>query len=92
MSYPRIDNPNCDFSSDSGCSLNAEVRLLPLGDSPHSGNIICCRTHHAHELRYRQERNRELGASVQFALPAWETLTVYDNSGTPERATARVEE
>lgn len=28
-------------------------------------------------MRWRKERNRELGTAYQFKLPDWETLEVY---------------
>jgi len=30
------------------------------------------------EIAYRRERNRELSPECAFALPAWESLKVYE--------------
>jgi hypothetical protein len=51
-----------------------EVRVLPLGAG---GNLILCYTCCQRELRWREQRNRELAEFAKFALPTWESLEVY---------------
>lgn len=67
-------NPNCD--NDKCSRSNGEIRVLPLGGS---ANALLCQTCFHHEIRYRQERNKELGEAFQFKLPTWESLKVYSN-------------
>jgi hypothetical protein len=68
-------NPMCDGGR---CHIDTgEVRVLPLGKSPHHGNLILCKPCFEHELNFRRERNRDLGKDAQFALPAWDSLEVY---------------
>jgi len=65
-------NANCDGSH---CTWpSGETRRLPYGGE---GNVILCRSCYEYELRWRRERNEELGPDAQFELPAWETLAVY---------------
>lgn len=59
---------------DHGHDTTHEVRLLPYGGG---GNIIVCLTHYNVEMKYRRERNRELGDANQFDLPTWHALKVY---------------
>ena len=49
------------------------VRLVPYP----GGNLILCRDCFAYEMRWRKERNRELGAATSFDLPSWESLQIY---------------
>jgi hypothetical protein len=65
-------NSNCD----GGCCLRSEgeVRVLPTGGS---SNLILCRACYEHELAWRRERNRELGAAFKFELPTWDSLEIY---------------
>lgn len=68
-------NPNCDggrCQNDSG-----EVRLLPTVGG---GNLILCRACYQYEIAYRRDRNRELAASAQFALPFWDVAEVYEGA------------
>jgi hypothetical protein len=65
------ENNNCDGS---GPHMPGEVRVLPIGGG---ANLILCRACHAHELRFRRERSRELADACQFDLPEWATLEVY---------------
>lgn len=68
-------NGMCDGSH---CKTAAgEVRVLPLGGG---ANLILCRACHRYELEFRRERNVTLGDFAKFALPAWETLEVYEVS------------
>lgn len=64
-------NPDCDGS---GPCTREPVRVLPTGGD---GNILLCWLCYMRELRYRIERNRELGPDCQFKLPAWENLRIY---------------
>lgn len=65
-------NNNCDGTH---CwAEDGEVRVLPLGGG---GNLILCRSCFEYEIRYRKERNKELGTAAQFDLPVWESLKVY---------------
>ena len=62
---------NCDGS---GPHEPGDVRVLPTGGD---GNMILCRNCYEREIRYRVDRNRELGDFAKFALPAWEALKIY---------------
>ena len=65
-------NPNCGGSH---CAFaDGPVRVLPTGGQ---SNAILCRSCFEHEMRWRKERNRELGTAYQFKLPDWGTLEVY---------------
>lgn len=69
-----MQNPNCDGAH---CTSSVgEVRLLPTS-KPCRSNAILCRACYSHEIRWRKERNRELGTSAQFDLPTWESLELY---------------
>ena len=57
-----------------------EVRLLPLSDEPHHGNVIVCRAHYKIELAFREERAKDTGRD-KWDFPAWETLKVYNVEG-----------
>jgi hypothetical protein len=67
-------NPNCDGS---GPCLKGEVRVLPLGTSPHHGNIILCKNCFRHEINWRYERNTELSRDCQFRTPEWLECKLY---------------
>jgi len=74
-------NPDCNGSH---CQQRTgEVRVLPTGGD---GNVILCRACFDHEIRWRRERNRELGDFAQFKLPAWEACEVY---GTAEETSMK---
>ncbi len=60
----------------SGPHSDGEVRIMPSGGD---SNLILCRRCWQHELFYRQDRNRYLGAGMQYKLPAWETAKVYES-------------
>lgn len=63
-------NPNCDGSS---CVEDtAETRRLPTGGN---SAVILCKACYSHEIRFREERNGELGFKA-FELPAWESLEI----------------
>ena len=65
-------NPNCDGVN---CiSEVGEVRLLPTGGD---SNAILCKACFNHEIRWRVERNKDLGITFQFKLPKWEELKIY---------------
>lgn len=72
-----MTNPNCDHEK--CASETGEVRVLPLTKDPHHGNLILCRACYAYELGWRIMRNKELSKEAQYALPAWESLKVYEN-------------
>ena len=67
-----MQNPNCD----GGVCLrhNGEVRVLPSGGD---SNLILCQACFFHEMNFRRERNKELGAAYQFKLPKWTELKIY---------------
>ena len=67
-------------------SATGEVRVLPSGGS---SNLILCRACFDHEIRWRRDRNRDLGRDAQFKLPTWDSLRVYDPSGNRTRGTRR---
>lgn len=69
-------NDNCDGSGP--CELG-EVRVLPLGSSPHHGNLILCSTCFEREIKYRRERNQELSKDCQYSLPSWWDCKVYNS-------------
>lgn len=66
----RTQNPSCDGAH---CRFSTgEVRVLPTScDS----NAILCRECYEHEIRFRKERNRDLGTAHRFLLPTWEKLS-----------------
>jgi len=66
---------NCDCDGSHCQKPDGEVRLLPTGGS---SNLILCHACYLHEIRYRKERNRDLGLTFQFSLPRWEDLEVYN--------------
>lgn len=68
-----MNNPNCDGNGPH--ALNQEVRLLPLSDEPHHGNLILCRECFSDEIRFRMARNSVV--ATPFDLPAWDSLKVY---------------
>jgi hypothetical protein len=71
-------NPNCDGGR---CrSSTGEVRVLPFGKTPEHGNGILCRACFDHEIRFRRERNLELGDFAKFDLPTWESLKIYETT------------
>ena len=72
-----MKNPNCD--NDKCTDPKGEVRVLPTGEQ---GNAILCRDCFRHELRFRVERNRELGEGCKFDLPTWDSLKVYKERET----------
>ena len=68
----KVHNPNCDSA---WCTAESgAVRLLPTGGD---SNAILCRACHYHELKWRKERNKDLGDFAKFKLPKWEELKVY---------------
>lgn len=66
-----MNNPMCGGS---GPCLEGEVRVLPTGGE---GNAILCPACFRREIRWREERNRELSKDCQFKLPMWPQLKVY---------------
>ena len=69
-----MNNPMCDGS---GPCAYGQVRVLPMGPSPHHGNVILCMSCFNKEIAWRRERNTELAKDCQFKLPAWTDLQVY---------------
>lgn len=53
-----------------------ELRILPSGGD---SNILCGKQGYEREMRYRQERNKELGDAFKFKLPKWEDLRIYQS-------------
>jgi hypothetical protein len=68
-----MKNPNCD--NDKCAHSYGEIRVLPYSND---GNLLLCKSCYYHEMKYRRERNKELGDSSKFKLPEWESLKVYD--------------
>jgi len=68
----RVTNPNCD--NDKCGRSSGEVRLLPTGGG---GNAILCHRCFNYEMSFRRVRIEE---GVEFDLPEWESLPVYDAS------------
>lgn len=68
-------NPNCD--GDHCTAPHGEVRVLPLGTSPHHGNLILCQSCFDYEIAYRRDRNRDLSPDCRFDLPDWKTLKIH---------------
>ncbi len=64
----------CDGS---GPHSGTETRRLPTGGD---GAVILCRRCYSHEMAWRRERNRDLGADAQFDLPSWESLKVVSHA------------
>jgi hypothetical protein len=75
-----MKNPNCD--NDRCRTEGGEVRRLPC-DAHSESAVIVCLACYAHEMNFRQERNRTLEPSAQFPRPAWETLAVYQAATEP---------
>jgi len=51
-----------------------EVRLLPVGSDD---NAVLCRSCYTREMIFRRQRNEDLPADSQFALPYWNELKIY---------------
>jgi len=68
-------NPMCDGTVARQCSADPEVRVLPI--TPGGSNAILCHAHYLYEIGWRRERNRDLGPTSKFDLPAWDYLKVY---------------
>lgn len=62
---------------DHGHETHGEVRVLPLGSTEYSSNLIVCRHHYGVEMAWRRERNKTLGESAKFELPKWADLKIY---------------
>lgn len=73
------DNPNCD-GGDCVTSIG-EVRVLPHGKNPNHGNSILCIACFHHEIRFREQRNKELSKDAQYDLPKWIDLKIYGGDG-----------
>lgn len=58
----------CDFDHDT----TEEIRRLPY--SIDGGNILVCRRHYEHEMKFRRDRHRD---GVPQDFPTWESLDVY---------------
>lgn len=82
-----MKNWNCDGS---GPCASGETRFLPLSRDCWQGGIILCHACYVHEIDFRRDRNRELEASCQFDLPAWESLKVYHAPDMTPARPARV--
>lgn len=72
---PQAEQNNCDGS---GPHALGTVKVLPTGGD---GNMILCRSCWLAEIRYRKERNRDLGDFAKFDLPTWESGKVYETGG-----------
>lgn len=73
--YAMPANDMCDGS---GPCSPGEVRVLPVGSSPHHGNMILCFSCFNREIAWRKERNRQLGKDCQFKTPFWNELKIYN--------------
>jgi len=72
----HYNNPRCDKQL--GICVEGEVRLLPTGGD---SNAIVCKSCYQHEIDWRQDMNdTERDYDEQFAIPAWESLKVYETS------------
>jgi hypothetical protein len=60
-------------------SENGEVRTLPLTLNGNS-NMILCQACHEHEMAFRQAENKR-GVAYPYAIPAWESLEIYNPGG-----------
>ena len=70
-----MQNPNCDGGGP--CAISSKtVKLLPTGGD---SNAILCFSCFCREIRYRIERNKDLGIDCKFDLPDWMDLKVYSN-------------
>jgi hypothetical protein len=68
-----MKNPNCDNNK---CAKPyGEIRVLPSG---RDSNLLLCKSCYYHEIKWRKQRNEELGDSCKFKLPTWEELKIYD--------------
>jgi hypothetical protein len=72
-----MTNPNCDgFGPCSG----EEVKALPIGRNPDSGNAILCKACFEREVAWRESMNSCLAKDCRFSLPAWDSMEVYHGS------------
>jgi len=82
------ENYNCDGS---GPHSAGTVKILPLSDEPHHGNLILCHADWNREMAYRRERNKEMRAlrtgGEPFAIIPWSKGKVY--SGNQRRKSGR---
>jgi hypothetical protein len=63
------ENPNCDGQGNRSCSINQEVRSLPLGGG---ANAILCKHHFEIEMAFRREQKRDA-----YDIVKWGSLTIY---------------
>lgn len=64
----------CDAACDGEGPHVGEIRVLPAWE--HS-NLLLCRHCFTAEIQWRAERNATLEPKNHYALPAWETLDIY---------------
>lgn len=68
-----MHNPNCDGAY---CRHEkGEIRKMPTGSD---GNMVLCHACYLNEIQFRKIRNRTLPKDVQFDIPRWENLKIYD--------------
>jgi hypothetical protein len=68
-----MKNPNCD--GDGPCHENQQVCVLPYSED---GNLIVCRSCYRAEMIYRRQRNFGLAKDLQFEIPSWDSLKIYE--------------
>lgn len=69
-----MNNPNC---CGSGPHVIGAVRVMPIGGG---GNLILCSACWKRELRWREERNRELDEFAKFDLLPWKDAKLYETA------------
>lgn len=63
---------DCDGS---GPHNPGTIRTLPTGSD---GNVLLCRACFTREIQWRRQRNIGLEDWARFELPAWDSLTTYE--------------
>lgn len=63
---------SCDFDH----QTTEQVRLLPTSGGPLHSNMIVCRKHYEHEIKYRRDMGAR-GYSDMNPFPEWESLKIY---------------
>ncbi len=56
----------------------SEIRVLPVGGG---GNALVGLKSYRKEMKFRRDRNRELGYAERFEMPSWDSLKIYWKAG-----------